>query len=199
MRIDPMRIDPYHGPIDIHPQGPESDDELDTGSAAQRPPRALSAIGQYSHRGQRRGVIALTVRAEFNDVAAQWLRTVLQAHDAFEPRAPHILALPNLDLPHDAPVLRISMALTIALNTVSANMALRRRAQWEDQRQRLSTWLHDLEKMNHLTEDNAVLSTAKLAGKAHYSKRPRTTFRCSGADCQGCRNHARSDPGGLAI
>jgi hypothetical protein len=104
----------------------------------------------------------LMVRAEFND-AAQLLRTILKAHDAFEPPDPQTLPLPNLDVPHDVPLLRIWVALTIAINTVSANMALRRRAQWEDQRQRLSTWLHDLEKINHLTEDNAALSTANLA------------------------------------
>jgi hypothetical protein len=104
----------------------------------------------------------LTVRAEFNE-AAQLLRTILKAHDAGEPPDPQTLPLPNLDVPHDVPLLRIWIALTIAINTVSANMTLRRRAQWEDQRQRLSTWLHDLEKINHLTEDNAALSAANLA------------------------------------
>jgi hypothetical protein len=104
----------------------------------------------------------LTVPTEFND-AAQLLRTVLKAHDAFEPPDPQTVPLPNLDVRHDVPLLRIWIALTIAINTVSANTALRRRAQWEDQRQRLSTWLHDLEKINHLTEDNAALSTPNLA------------------------------------
>jgi len=110
----------------------------------------------------------LTVRAEFND-AAQLLRAILKAHDAFEPPDPQTLPLPNLDVPHDAPLLRIWIALTIAINTVSANTTLRRRAQWKDQRQRLSTWLHDLEKINHLTEDNAAHSTANLASRTIQS------------------------------
>jgi hypothetical protein len=104
------------------------------------------------------------VRAEFNE-AVQLLRTILQVHGAAEPRDHQTLPLPNLDVPHDVPLLRIWIALTIAINTVSANMTLRRRAQWEDQRQRLSTWLHDLEKVNHLTEDNAALSTVILASR----------------------------------
>jgi hypothetical protein len=75
---------------------------------------------------------------------ARALQAVLETHSRHQPPEPPVQPLPATTPAENASLRRISVGLTIALNTVSANVHLRHSAEWHRQREQLDAWLSEM-------------------------------------------------------
>lgn len=105
---------------------------------------------------------------------ARSLHAALAAHTRHQPPEPPVQPLPAATPTEDASLRRISVGLTIALNTVSANVHLRHSAEWHRQREQLDAWLSEIAADEQASERRPV---PRLDDATRKRQRPLTILR----------------------
>jgi hypothetical protein len=105
---------------------------------------------------------------------ARSLQAALETHSRHQPPEPPVQPLPATTPAETASLRRISVGLTIALNTVSANVHLRHSAEWHRQREQLDAWLSEMAADEQASERRPV---PRLDDVTRKKLRPLTILR----------------------